>query len=182
MWPGVNKFNLNPLLTFFDIFHPLTYSPTPLPPLILSLHPLTPFSPGRPERETTITFHQRLSQYYSSTSSKRDGGYWSQSKRQVEIARECVCVRVCECVSVCVVQQRAETTDRDRESVQCGLHSQSDSQSLRYGCLKLWATPSYPSYSHFLWRSTVFLPRVNHLPVSLTFVHTVHHLNPFSHH
>lgn len=113
MWPGVNKFNLNPLLTFFDIFHPLTYSPTPLPPLILSLHPLTPFSPGRPERETTITFHQRLSQYYSSTSSKRDGGYWSQSKRQVEIARECVCVRVCECV--CSPAESRDNRQRQRE-------------------------------------------------------------------
>lgn len=53
--------------------------------------------PWQAERETTITFHQRLHQYYSSTSSKWNWGYWSLGKRRVEeeegVCRLCVCFK-----------------------------------------------------------------------------------------
>lgn len=88
-------------------WHSLTYSTSlyyPSSSFWLSL----PLFPGHPERKATITFHQRLSQYYSSVSSKQGRGYWSLCKRWVEIVE-----RVLVCVCVCVVQLRAETTDRD---------------------------------------------------------------------
>lgn len=43
------------------------------------------FYHGIQKRETTITIHWRLRQYYSLTSSKHNGGYWSLSKRWVEV-------------------------------------------------------------------------------------------------
>lgn len=93
---GFNRFMLAPHSGILWHISPPNIILLPLLLLLLPYHipyfPFTSFFPGHPERETTITFHQRLSQYYSSISSKWDKGYWSLHKRRVEIVEGvCVC-------------------------------------------------------------------------------------------
>lgn len=141
------------ILAFFDIFHLVTL----LSSFSTTSHTflLPPFFPGHPERETAITFHQRLCQYYSSISSKLDRGYWSLCKRRVEIVEGV-------CVCVCVVQLRAETTDRQRENEPSVWPLQSVSQSV----CEVWL-PEAMGHSFISIKLTCsFCPRVSRLPLS----------------
>ena len=79
---GTNMFISNCPLIFFDVFHALKL---PSSSSSTNFYPVAfpNVSPRHPERETTITFHQRLSQYFPSTSSKQDRGYWSPGQRRL---------------------------------------------------------------------------------------------------
>lgn len=115
---------------------------------------ITPLYLIRPESETTITFHQRHSQYLSRHLQSRteDIGAWASG-----------CWRYSG--SVCT-QTVWETTDMDGGSVRCSLRSRFGSQHLKYGCLKLRAIPSY-HHSCVVFEALLFFPGVNNLTIAL---------------